>query len=95
MDNDKATAPGLVRVFSVMCYTITRWCWVIFDHWGSFDSTHVSVSARRDRSLSAIRPWSSGALLITDLVFSEPNKRLTDDDGPGLTPPMIRSSRMQ
>ena len=58
--------------------------------------THVSVRARRDRSLSAIRPWSSGALLTTDLVFSEPNVRLTDDDGPGLTstPPMIRSSRM-
>ena len=79
MDDGKTTAPGLVRVFSVnMCYSITGWCWVIFDHWGSSDLTHVSVRARRDRSLSAIRPWSSGALLTTDLVFSEPNVRLTD-----------------
>ena len=64
---------------------------------GSSDLTHVSVSARRDRSLSAIRLWRSGALLTTDLVFNEPNVRLTDDDGPGLTstPPIIRSSRMQ
>ena len=61
---------------------------------GSSDLTNLMVSARRDRSLSAIRPWSSGAI---DLVFSKPNVRLTDDDGPGLTltPPMIRSSRMQ
>ena len=35
VDNGKATAPGLIRVFSEnMCYSITRWCWVIFDHWG-------------------------------------------------------------
>ena len=32
-----------------------------------------------DRSLSVIRLWSSGALLTTDLVFNEPNVRLTDD----------------
>ena len=98
VDNSKATAPGLVGVFSVyMCYSITRWCWVILDHWGSSNLSHVLVSARRDRSLSAIRPWSNGVLLTTDLVFSEPNVRLTDDDGSGLisTPPMIWSSRMQ
>ena len=35
VDNGKATAPSLVRVFSVnMCNSITRWCWGIFDHWG-------------------------------------------------------------
>ena len=35
VDNGKATASSLVRVFSVnMCNSITRWCWVIFDHWG-------------------------------------------------------------
>ena len=56
-----------------------------------------ATGARKDRSLSAIRLWSNGALLTTDLVFSIPNVRLTDDDGPGLTstPPITRSSRMQ
>ena len=79
-----------------MCDTVTGWCRVIFDHRGSSVLTQVSVSARKDKSLSVIRQWSSGALLTTDLVFGRPKSRLSDDDGPGLTstPPMIRSSRM-
>ena len=64
---------------------------------GSSVLIHVSVNAKRERSWSAIRLWSSGALLTADLVFSIPNVRFTDDDGPGLTstPPMMRSNRMQ
>ena len=65
MDNCKATTPGLIRraVFPVyMCNSVTRWCWVIFDHRGSSVLIHVSVSARKDRSLSAIRLWSNDLL---------------------------------
>ena len=63
---------------------------------GSSDLTHVSVIARIDKLLSVITLWSNGALLTTDLVFSIPKVRLSDDDGPGLTstPPIIRSSSM-
>ena len=97
MDNRKATTSGLVGVVPMnMSDTVTGWCIVIFDHRGSSVLTHVSVSARKDKSLSVIRQWSSGALLTTDLVFNRPKLRLIDDDGPGLTstPPVIRSSRM-
>ena len=96
MDYCKATTSGLVGVVPMnMSDTITGWCRVIFDHQRSSVLTHVLVSARKDKSLSAIRQWSS-ALLTIDLLFSRLKSRLSDDDGPELTsiPHMIRSSRI-
>ena len=53
---------------------------------------HVSVSARKDKSL-----LGNGAMapcFTTDLVFSRSKVRLSDDERPRLTstPPMTRSS---
>ena len=61
---------------------------------GSSGLTHVSVSAKMEMSLSAIRLCRSGALLTADLAFKTPRQGPVDD-GPGLTstPLMSSSSR--
>ena len=73
--------------------TVSRWGWAVLDHRGSSGLTHVSVSARMEMSLSAIRLCRSGALLTADLTFKTPRQGAVDD-GPGFTStPLMSSSR--
>ena len=51
VNQSQATTPSLIRIVSVnVSNAVAGWCWAIFDRRGSSVLTHVSVSARMDRS---------------------------------------------